>query len=335
MIGGGTGADLVEGYLEHAVAGDSQFSVRLALNLLDRSVPFDEIIVGLLGVAQHEVGQRWLRNEWTVADEHLASGATQKALDAIANSVEAPAAGGLVVVACAEGDWHSLPAQMFAEMLRSHGFTVAFLGASTPVDHVGKLISRHHPDALAVSCNLALFFSGVTRLVDAAHRHGIPVIAGGRALGVGPDRAARLGVDAWAAGVDDAVRILHEWQRQPPAIHTEPTPINGTLLELDAMAPEIAGAAFEALTAAYPPMATYNNSQLARTKEDLAFITQFIAAARLVNDPSVLADMLDWLRTLLATRGVPSGAVAAGLTVLAPVISQVDPQAGQLALDSL
>lgn len=335
MIGGDTGADLVEGYLEHAVVGDSRFSVRLALNLLDSGVPFDEIIVGLLGVAQREVGERWLRNDWTVADEHLASGVTQKALDAIANSVEAPAAGGLVVVACAEGDWHSLPAQMFAEMLRSHGFTVAFLGASTPVDHVTKLIARHHPDALAVSCNLALFFSGVTRLADAAHRHGIPVIAGGPALGVGPERAARLGADAWAAGVDDAVRILHEWEHQPPTIRTESTPIDEASLQLDAMAPEIAGVAFEALTAAYPPMTTYNSEQLARTKEDLAFITQFIAAARLVNDPIVLADMLDWLRTLLATRGVPPVAVAAGLNVLAPVISQVDPQAGQLALDSL
>ena len=101
------------------------------------------------------------------------------------------------------------------------------------------------------------------------------------------------------------------------------------------MAPELAGAAFEALTAAYPPMTGYNNEQLARTKEDLAFITQFIAAARLVSDPSVLADMLDWLRTLLAARGVPPVAVAAGLTVLAPIISQVDPRAGQLALDSL
>ena len=107
------------------------------------------------------------------------------------------------------------------------------------------------------------------------------------------------------------------------------------VLQLDAMAPEIAGAAFEALAAAYPPMATYNNRQLARTKEDLAFITQFIAAARLVNDPIVLTDMLDWLRRLLATRGVAAAAVASGLTALAPVISQVNPRAGQLALDSL
>ncbi len=334
MIGGDIGADLVRGYLEHAVVGDSEFGVRLALGLLDRGVPFDEIIVDLLGVAQREVGERWLRNDWTVADEHLASGVTQKALDAVANSVDAPAAGGLVVVACAEGDWHSLPAQMFAEMLRSHGFTVAFLGASTPVDHVAKLIARHHPDALAVSCNLELFFSGVTRLVNAAHRHGIPVIAGGRALGAGPDRATRLGADAWAAGPDDAVRILHEWQHRPPAIPTESAPIDQAALQLDAIAPEIAGVAFEALTAAYPPMATYNNEQLARTKEDLALITRFVAAARLVSDPTVLTDMLDWLRTLLATRGVPPGAVTAGLSVLAPVIGQVDPQASQLVRES-
>ena len=82
MIGGDTGADFVEEYLEHAVVGDSRSGVRLTLNLLDRGVPFDEIIVGLLGVAQREVGERWLRNDWTVADEHLASGVTQKALDA-------------------------------------------------------------------------------------------------------------------------------------------------------------------------------------------------------------------------------------------------------------
>ncbi len=225
---------------------------------------------------------------------------------------------------------------MFAEMLRSHGFTVAFLGASTPMDHVAKLIARHHPDALAVSCNLALFFSGVTRLADAAHRHGIPVIAGGRALG--PARTGRPGW-AWMPGRPGSTTPSASCTNGSTSrrlVRTEPTPIDEPSLRLDAMAPEIAGAAFEALTAAYPPMTTSttpNNSPAHR--EDLAFITQFIAAARLVSDPIVLADMLDWLRTLLATRGVPPVAVAAGLTVLAPVISQVDPQAGQLALDSL
>ena len=127
------------------------------------------------------------------------------------------------MVACAEGDWHSLPAQMFAEMLRAEGFAVAFLGASTPADHVAAFLSRQRPDALAVSCNLALFFGGVTRLADAAHRHDIPVLAGGRALGRDPRRAARLGADAWAAGIDGAVAVLRGWRHEPPRVCAEPT----------------------------------------------------------------------------------------------------------------
>jgi len=325
----------IETYLDYAVNSDGRVCVRRALDLIDQGVPSDDVIASLLGAAQVEVGERWLRNVWSVADEHLASGATQKSLDAVANLADPPREEGFVVVACAEGDWHSLPAQMFAEMLRSHGFATAFLGASTPVDHVAALLARHPPDALAVSCNVPLFFSGLTRLADAAHRQGIPVIAGGRALGTGPTRAIRLGADAWAAGIEDAVAILRGWQEDSPDFSPDPTDIDGGLLLLELRSQEIAAAAFESLTSLYPTMATYNDEQLARTREDLAFITQFTAAARLVGDPTVLTDMLEWLRTLLAPRGVPSAAVDAGLRALAPLISLTDPRAGQLALDAL
>ena len=67
------------------------------------------------------MGERWLADRWTVAEEHLASGVSQKALDAVAHTIEPPAVTGLVVVTCTEGDWHSLPAQMFAELLRAQG----------------------------------------------------------------------------------------------------------------------------------------------------------------------------------------------------------------------
>jgi methanogenic corrinoid protein MtbC1 len=330
-----TATDEVEAYLQQAVLGDGRAGVRIALDLIDHGVPSHDVIVNLLGQAQRQVGERWLANEWTVADEHLVSGVSQKALDAVANTIEPPATSGFVVVACAEGDWHSLPAQMLAEMLRAQGFAVAFLGASTPVDHVAALLSRQHPDALAVSCNLALFFGGVTRLVDAAHRHDIPVIAGGRALGHGPDRASRLGADAWAAGVDGAVATLRSWQGEQPHVASAPTPFDAAAVLLDVSAARIAQEAFESLRAAYPPMATFNDRQLARTREDLAYITQYIAAARLVADPIVLTEMLDWLRMLLAKRGIPPVAVNAGLTALAPLIHQIDPGATRLALDAI
>ncbi len=327
--------ETVIAFLDRAVTGDGRAGVRLALDLLERGVPGDEIVVDLLAPVQHEVGERWLRNDWNVAEEHLASGVTQKALDALANSVEPPAPHGLLVVACAEGDWHSLPAQMFAELLRMHGYAVAFLGASTPVDQVAKLVARHRPDALVVSCNLPLFFGGVTRMVDAAHLEGVPVIAGGRALGHSPQRARRLGADAWGATIAEATTILDGWQNAPPQPSPEPTPLDMAALQLDADASSIADGGYAALLGAYPRMAAYDEHQLARTREDLAFITRFVAAARLVDDPSVLTEFLDWLGALLAGRDVPRAALDAGLAVLAPLIGAVDSKAGELTLAAL
>lgn len=327
--------EAVNAYLDLAIGHEPRAGVRLALDLLDQGAHSDAIIVDLLGAAQREVGERWLSDQWSVADEHLVSGVTQKALDAVSNAVEPPTPHGFVIVACAEGDWHSLPAQMFAEQLRTHGFSVAFLGASTPVDHVAKLIVRHRPDALAVSCNLPLYFSGLTRLADAAHGAGVPVLAGGRALGPDARRAIALGADGWAVTVTDAVTVLDGWQAPPPQIPAARTIFDPAALHLDASSASLAAAAFDGLLVQFPQMRSYDDEQLARTREDLAFIVRFVAAARLVDDPDVLTEFLAWLGTLLGNRGVPPQALDAGLSVLAPLISDLDTRAGEMVLAAL
>jgi methanogenic corrinoid protein MtbC1 len=332
----GPDRDAVEQYLQQAVRGDGRVGVRMALDLIDNGVPSDDVIVSLLAAAQREVGERWLANRWTVAEEHLASGVSQKALDAVAHTIEPPpAAGGLVVVACAEGDWHSLPAQMLAEMLRGHGFAVAFLGASTPADHVAAYLARRRPDALAVSCNLPLYFGGVTRLADTAHRHGIPVLAGGQTLGREPGRAARLGADASAAGIVGAVAVLRGWQQQPPPVRAEPAPFSVSAVQLDVSAAAIAAEALESLLAGYPAAASLDEGELTSTREDLAYVTRFAAAARLVGDQTVLTEMLDWLQAFRAHRGPRAVPVSAGLSALAPVIRRTDPGAARLVLDAI
>jgi methanogenic corrinoid protein MtbC1 len=335
MIADTRSSDGVETFLQRAVDGDARVATRLALDMLDRGVSGDDLIVNLLGAAQHQVGERWFSNEWTVADEHIVSGVVQQALDAVASAVDPPPAQGLVVVACAEGDWHSLPAQMFAELLRSRGFNVTFLGASTPVEHTARLLSRQAPDALAISCNVPLYFGGVARLADAARDRGIPVLAGGRALGHCPARAIRLGADAWASGIDDAVSVLRSWPHDKPSIEFEPSAPDRGIAELDLDAHQVAAEAFDALAAVYPSMSSYTGTQLTRTREDLAFITRFVAAASLVDDPTVLTDFLDWLMTLLAMRDVPPSAIYAGLSALAPIISRIHPPSGELTRDAL
>lgn len=324
----------VERFLEVAIRSDGPSAVRLTLDLLDQGASA-AAVVGVLAAAQHESGERWRKNLWTVADEHVVSGVTQRSLDAVANSVESPPPSGSVVVACAEGDWHSLPSQMFAEVLRSLGFAVGFLGASTPSDHIARLLARDRPDALVLTCNLPLFFVGVATAADAAHRAGIPVIAGGRSLRTGPGRALRLGADSWAADSAAAIVQLRQWAEDPPIPSPEATPLDSVAMRLDLDSAQLASEAFDSMADSHRWMEGLNSAQQGRTKEDLVFIVRFIAAARLVDDPLVLMDFLDWLRSLLAARGVPTSALVAGLAAIAPLIENTDPEAGLLTRQAL
>ena len=316
-------------FFELALAGDRPGAVRLALELHDGGVPLPVLLSDLIGAAQCEVGARWHRAEVTSADEHVVTGVSQAALEALSSNARGYAVEGTVVVACAEGDWHSLPAQMFAEALRTHGLGVLYLGASTPAEDVAALLERRRPDALAVTCNLALSYLGVVRLVDAAHAHGVPVLAGGRALN--PARAGLLGADAWEVDAAHGARVLWAWRQEPPQVESVPVAIDLDALELDARAEELGALAYDALGERFPPMAGYDRRQRARTHEDLVYIVRFLAAARLVDDDAVFTEFSGWLRELLESRGVPAAALAAGLEVLAPLVRAVDDHAGELA----
>jgi methanogenic corrinoid protein MtbC1 len=322
--------DYVQAYLRDAVVGNRRAAVRLALDLLDQRVSREQIVVDLLAPAQYEVGQRWYCNELTPADEHLASGVTAAALDTLMGETIQSAYGSLTVVACAEGDFHSLAAQMFGELLREYGMGVSVLGASAPAEAVAEFLVRSGADSLAISCSVPIFFPGAVRLIDAAHRQGIPVIAGGPAFGHGPRRAERLGADAWALTAADATGILLGWRSEPPSVRREPALVDPVALRLAAQADALGGAALDGLAARFPPTADYDERRMARTREDLVFIVQFLAATLLAADPAIFADFLNWLRELLAQRGVPAQALIAGLEALRPVVEAVDAGAALL-----
>lgn len=322
--------ELVELFLDLALRGDSRGAVRLALDLLDSGVPEELVIENLLAVSQREIGERWHRNIVGVAEEHLCTSASESSLHALAAACPPEPSGGLVAVTCAEGDWHSLAAHMFAEQLRGRGVVVAYLGASTPADHVARFFDRHRPEVVAVSCNLPLFFRGLTRIADVAHALGIPVLAGGRATGDSAERSLRLGADGWARGIDEAMTKIAEWGEGGPHVRPEPARLDSLAIELESRANDIAELAFDDLARRFPAMAGYDDRQVARTREDLAFIVGFASAAQLVDEPSVLTTNLDWLDALLSARGVPRQALIAGLEALQPLLADVSTTAGHL-----
>jgi diguanylate cyclase (GGDEF)-like protein len=322
--------NFVDPYIDAAVSGQRRSAIRTTLDMFNRGVTHDRVIDDLLAAAQREVGERWHRNQLTVADEHIATGVSTAALDALVSETRPIPGDGHTVVVCAEGDWHSLAAQMFAEALHGHGVGVTVLGPSTPAPSVAELLTRRNADSLAISCSVPIFFPGVTRLIDIAHHQGIPVIVGGRAFGTDATRAERLGADAWAATAADAAKILKQWRLSPPPVERRPTDLDSTAMHMMEQAAEIADASSAGLVARFPSMADYDGEQLARTREDLTFNVQFLAAAMLVADDTLFTDYLEWLQTLLASRGVPRTALPAGLEALRACVHDTYPSSVQL-----
>jgi diguanylate cyclase (GGDEF)-like protein len=322
--------DCVQAYLDDAVAGNRRAAVRLILDLLDRRVSREQIVVDLLAVAQRDIGERWYRNEITPADEHLASAVTAAALDTLMAEMNHSAHGTRTVITCAEGDFHSLAAQMFGESLREHGIGVTVLGASAPADVVAEYLVRTGTDSLAISCSMPIFFPGTVRLIDAAHRQGIPVVVGGRGFSNSPSRAERLGADAWALSAADATPILLAWKSDPPLIGRSPTLVDPAGLRLSAQADVLGRAALDGLAARFPRLADYDERQLAHTREDLVFIVRFLAATMLAADNAIFTDFLRWLQNLLVPGGLPRQALTAGLEALRPGVEAVDAGAALL-----
>lgn len=273
--------------------------------------------VKLLAEVQQAVGDLWQQNELTVADEHAATAVVDLALAAACLEVERRphAPGGTVVVACAEEEWHVMPARMFAEQLTAAGWDVVFLGASTPAEHLQRFVAAEPPTAVAVSCTVPLYLHGARRAIAASHAAGVPVLAGGAAFGTAPNRAAAIGADAWASTLDGAVATLSRWVSNRPPL-AAPLVDDAPALAAGAERPMIVERAMSALASRYPPLADYTSGQLARTREDLDYILRFAEASLLTGDDSIITSFASWLKSVLAARGLPDGILPLGIGVL-------------------
>ena len=156
------------------------------------------------------------------------------------------------------------------------------------------------------------------------------MIVGGRAFGDDGRRAAHLGADAWARDAGEAAGVLAGWRAHPPSTTREPTELNPVAVRLHAQAEQLGDTGLERLVADFAPLAAFDDRQLARTREDLVFIVEFLAAAILADDLDVFTEFLAWLQALLVNRGVPPRSLVSGLDALEPSIRAIDSAASHL-----
>jgi DNA-binding transcriptional MerR regulator len=160
----------------HAVFDD--LLARLSIDTLLR-----DVIVPYL----HELGERWEREEVSIAQEHFASTVLRGRLLGLARGW-GRGIGPIAVLACAPGEQHDLGLLAFGLALRARGWRIVYLGTDTPIASVADAARSCTPAAVVVSA--------VDPRAFRRHAEGLRQLARDTRLCLGGAGAAKARLDA-------------------------------------------------------------------------------------------------------------------------------------------
>lgn len=286
--------------LDTAVAGgDVDGALTLVDDLLDEGLdPLD--VVDVIAAVQRRVGERWQSAEWSVAQEHAATAVATSALESVRRiSRGVLPERGRIVIACAEHEWHALPAMLVSAALRSRGWHVTLLGASTPTARLNRYLQDLGPDITAVSCSVASGLPHSRAFIEASTTAGIPVLAGGAAFGPDARRASALGATAWAPDARTAVEVV---EKLPLVVRAAAPLPSEVTVEHSAM---VSGhrSLVSTVAEAWTPYgdAGPEDQELLRDIVDQAVYA--VGGALLTGDERLLAETSTWVHDVLEARG--------------------------------
>lgn len=291
-------------------------AVALVLEQLDVGTPPARIVTDLLAPVMVEVGRGWQRAELSVADEHAASAAVDQALAALAAAAPAdrPHRGFLAVVS-AEGEWHTLPARMAAELLRWDGWEVALLAGSVPATDLAAWFAAARPDGVVISCALPAHLLGAARVAQVAEQAGVPVVLGG--WGVTADRAAALGLRA-TSDVADLTEAFADPVPHPADLAARRSAARAVEVLVDDLAAALVSRLDDA------PAATVADTYL---------LLDTLTVAVLTGDPQVYVEHVAWWQGVLTARGTDPRVLPDALRAVVELLPDEQVVAGSAAED--
>ncbi|MFH9725497.1 B12-binding domain-containing protein [Streptomyces sp. NPDC017254] len=314
---------------DEAAAAEAVFAAQ------DAGATTEDLLLDVIGPVQARVGGEWAAGRIGVAQEHAVTAIQDRVIAALAHRAprhrtatgpgtrqESGTAPRRVTVACVDGEWHALPARLLAEVLRSRGFLVDYLGAHVPTPHLIAHLHQTGADAVALSASLPVRLPTAHAAVTAVQAIGLPVLVGGAAFGPDGRYAVLLGADGWAPDARAAASLLADGLRRPSDPPPDPTRELRHLSDQEytlvtRSRTQLTRHVLEKLEDAVPAMAAYTDRQRERTAEDIAHIVDFLAASLYADDAELFTGFVTWTAEILRARGVPGDALVAALGLLA------------------
>jgi excisionase family DNA binding protein len=114
--------------------------------------PLSQIYDHLITPVLHEIGQLWVDEKISIAEEHIASQSIRDALIRLQGIIRFPSKKiGKVFCLNFSNEFHSIALKMAAHVLELRGFKVLFAGQNTPLIQIEKVFEIYRPLRIYVS----------------------------------------------------------------------------------------------------------------------------------------------------------------------------------------
>ena len=229
---------LKQRYLDSVLIGEATSAGLVVEEGLKQGFGMFDIYLSILVPTQIDLGQAWHDGKVNVAEEHLATQITLDQMDRLRSQIFPRSKLGFrVAVTTVEGDAHFIGARMVADFFLADGWDVDFLGESTPGPDLVELVRRRSVDLVAISITNSDSFPRLEWTVGSLATLANPpkILLGGAVLGDTPDLAIKMGADAVAQNLTDAVLEA----RRLIGIAKEPVSLNDHLQNMGRKVQEI------------------------------------------------------------------------------------------------
>ncbi len=313
---------LLDEYTDAAMSGDRAGAAELATDFAGRDASCLRVVDQLLAPSQRDVGQRWLRGECSIAQEHSATFVTESVLSSLAVGLEAREPVGTLVMVCAEGEFHSLPARMATELLTAAGWRVIHLGSAMPVAKLRYYLAEIDADVVGVSVAMTTNLTGAARTVRVARQAGFSVICGGLAFDSTGSRARAIGAHGQPGDLTQPLVLDEVLWGEPLAV------------DVDA---DWARLEFQQVEVVRDAMSLLGTGDFADRVRSATWLTQFAAelddivaacaAAMLCGDRTIVVEHRTWLEERLTALGTPVEVARYSFDAVASVVDRRVPGA--------
>ncbi len=198
-------------YLSKILEGNAADAIEMVVAEAMGAIGPRAIYVDVLLPAQREVGRLWHAGEVTVAEEHMVTAATQRAMAVVASrAAKRPTNGRTVVVAAMSGNVHDVALRALADLFQLDGWRVIFIGSDVPLLDLPKILAFYETDLLMLGATISTQLPRVKQAIEAIRERfdtRVRVLVGGAAFDEAPDLWEKVGSDGYAGTIDHALEV--------------------------------------------------------------------------------------------------------------------------------